>query len=54
LSESQLNWARDKANKLNLKIDFRQQDARNLPFENEFDLAIMLCEGGFSLMEQTR
>ena len=51
LSESQLTSAKEKANQLNLQIDFRKHDARNLPFENEFDVAIMLCEGGFSLME---
>ncbi|MDD5006094.1 MAG: class I SAM-dependent methyltransferase [Candidatus Omnitrophica bacterium] len=51
LSESQLASAKKKAEKLNLKIDFKRHDARNLPFEREFDLAIMLCEGGFSLME---
>lgn len=50
-SESQLARAREKAEKSNLKIDFQKQDARNLPFSNEFDAAIMLCEGGFSLME---
>jgi len=33
-------------------IDFQIQDARNLSFDGEFDLAIMLCEGGFSLMEK--
>ncbi|MFA6217390.1 MAG: class I SAM-dependent methyltransferase [Candidatus Omnitrophota bacterium] len=51
LSESQLKRAKEKAAKLGLKIDFQKHDARNLPFEGEFDLAIMLCEGGFSLME---
>jgi ubiquinone/menaquinone biosynthesis C-methylase UbiE len=51
LSDSQLKRAKEKAEKLNLKIDFRKHDARNLPFAGEFDLAIMLCEGGFSLME---
>ncbi len=51
LSESQLEKAREKAKRLNLKIDFLQHDARNLPFENHFDVAIMLCEGGFPLME---
>ena len=35
----------------NLKINFVKQDARNLSFSNEFDIAIMLCEGGFPLME---
>jgi 2-polyprenyl-3-methyl-5-hydroxy-6-metoxy-1,4-benzoquinol methylase len=51
LSDSQLVRAREKALKHGLKIDFLKHDARNLPFENEFDLAIMICEGAFSLME---
>jgi len=51
LSESQLASAKEKAKQNGLSIDFQQQDARNLPFEKEFDVAIMLCEGGFSLME---
>jgi 2-polyprenyl-3-methyl-5-hydroxy-6-metoxy-1,4-benzoquinol methylase len=51
LSESQLKRAREKAERNNLKIAFLKQDARNLPFYNEFDIAIMLCEGGFPLME---
>jgi len=51
LSDSMLNRAREKAKAENLEIDFRQQDARTLPFSNEFDLAMMLCEGGFPLME---
>lgn len=51
LSESLLERAREKASQNNLKIDFMRHDARDLPFENEFDIAIMLCEGGFPLME---
>jgi len=51
LSETQLKRAREKAEDERLTIDFRQQDARNLTFNNEFDVAIMLCEGGFPLME---
>lgn len=51
LSESQLARAKEKANKNGLDIDFQIQDARNLPFEEKFDIAIMLCEGGFPLME---
>ncbi|MCD4766571.1 MAG: class I SAM-dependent methyltransferase [Methanosarcinales archaeon] len=51
LSESQLERAKEKAKAQNLQIDFQKHDARNLPFKNEFDLAIMLCEGAFSLME---
>ena len=51
LSDSQLQRAREKAEKQGLKIDFLKHDARNLPFENEYDLVIMLCEGAFPLME---
>ena len=51
LSENQIIRAKEKAQEAGLAIDFRTQDARNLPFDSEFDLAIMLCEGGFSLME---
>jgi ubiquinone/menaquinone biosynthesis C-methylase UbiE len=51
LSESQLKRAKEKAAARNLSIDFRQHDARNLPFDHEFDFALMLCEGGFPLME---
>jgi SAM-dependent methyltransferase len=51
LSDSQLERARQKASMDNLQIHFQKHDARNLPFLREFDLVIMLCEGGFSLME---
>ena len=51
LSDSQLVRANKKAEDNNLKIDFQKQDARNLTFNGEFDVAIMLCEGGFPLME---
>jgi SAM-dependent methyltransferase len=51
LSESMLRQARQKSGALGLEVDFRQMDARYLDFEAEFDLAIMLCEGGFPLME---
>ena len=51
LSESQLAKAREKAKLLNLNIAFQKHDARNLRFDKEVDVEIMLCEGGFSLME---
>jgi 2-polyprenyl-3-methyl-5-hydroxy-6-metoxy-1,4-benzoquinol methylase len=51
LSESQLDRAREKAMNNNLNISFLNHDARDLPFNNEFDAAIMICEGGFPLME---
>jgi len=51
LSDSMLHRARQKATEAKVFVDFRQGDARILPFDAEFDLAIMLCEGGFPLME---
>lgn len=51
LSNSQLTRARQKAAAQGAPVDFRQGDARELPFRAEFDLAIMLCEGAFPLME---
>jgi 2-polyprenyl-3-methyl-5-hydroxy-6-metoxy-1,4-benzoquinol methylase len=51
LSESQIKRAKEKANEQNLSINFQKLDARNLPFSGEFNLAIMICEGGFPLME---
>lgn len=51
LSESQLKRAEQKASEQHLTVNFIQHDARNLPFVHEFDLAIMLCEGAFPLME---
>jgi 2-polyprenyl-3-methyl-5-hydroxy-6-metoxy-1,4-benzoquinol methylase len=51
LSDNMLGKARENAKKQNVAVDFQRYDARNLPFNEEFDLAIMLCEGGFSLME---
>jgi len=51
LSESLLKKAEEKALARGLGIDFQRIDARSLPFASEFDLAIMLCEGAFPLME---
>lgn len=51
LSESLLRKAREKAQQAGLNIEFIQCDARDLPFEHQFDVAVMLCEGGFPLME---
>ncbi|MBI5459445.1 class I SAM-dependent methyltransferase [Methanobacterium sp.] len=51
LSENMLNRAREKASMVGVEIDFRLGNARSLPFEGEFDLVIMLCEGAFPLME---
>lgn len=51
LSDSMLNRARLKADAAGVQVIFRKADARELPFLDEFDLAIMLCEGAFPLME---
>lgn len=51
LSGSLLKKAKEKARRDHLQIDFLEYDARDLPFEDKFDVAIMLCEGGFPLME---
>ncbi len=51
LSSSMIGHAKKKALSLSLDIDLRVMDARKLTFKEEFDMAIMLCEGGFSLME---
>jgi len=51
LSDSQLQAARKKASALNLHIVFQKADARTLSFSHEFDLAMMICEGAFPLME---
>ncbi len=51
LSEAQLVRAKQKAEEAGVEVEFLRLDARELPFENEFDAAIMLCEGAFPLME---
>ena len=50
-SESMLARARAKAAEEGLLIEFIKHDARDLPFHQEFDLAMMICEGAFPLME---
>ncbi len=51
LSEGQLRRAREKAEAAGLSIDFQRRDATEPHFHEEFDAAIMFCEGAFSLME---
>ena len=51
LSQAQIIRAIEKSKEKRLSIDFSVADARSLEFEAEFDLVIMICEGGFSLME---
>lgn len=51
LSKNMIDRAIEKAKTENVNIDFKIADARDFHFETKFDLIIMLCEGGFSLME---
>lgn len=54
LSQSQLKRAREKARAQGLDVEFLQGDARLLSqmnFDELFDLVLMICEGGFPLME---
>ena len=51
LSNSMLKKAKEKAAKENVKVTFEKHDARKLPFNSDFDVTLMLCEGGFPLME---
>jgi len=51
LSPSMIKTAERAAEEKNVWVDFRVCDARELPFENEFDAAICLCEGAFGLLE---
>jgi SAM-dependent methyltransferase len=51
LSPAMIEKAREKAQKVGVKVDFQVADARNLPFVDQFDLVIMICGGGFPLME---
>ncbi|KYC53032.1 MAG: bifunctional 3-demethylubiquinone-9 3-methyltransferase/ 2-octaprenyl-6-hydroxy phenol methylase [Candidatus Methanofastidiosum methylothiophilum] len=51
LSECMLERAIKKAKEVGVTVNFIKADARDLKFEKEFDLVIMICEGGFPLME---
>jgi ubiquinone/menaquinone biosynthesis C-methylase UbiE len=51
LSPTMIRAAQAVAKEKNVSIDFRVGDARELPFENEFDAALCLCEGAFGLLE---
>lgn len=51
LSSNMLDKARYNASSAKVNIEFVQADARTFQSKEKFDLAIMLCEGGFSLME---
>lgn len=51
LSESQISRAQKKAIDEEVNVQFLVADARDLEVTDKFDLALIICEGGFSLME---
>jgi len=51
LSRSLLDRARQKAIQAEVSVTFHQQDARELHYTEEFDVALLICEGAFPLME---
>lgn len=51
LSPGLLEQAVRKAEREHLDVEFIQGDARKMNFVEQFQTVIMLCEGGFSLME---
>lgn len=51
LSESLLSKAKKQAQREGLEIEFFHKDARDFNFKENYDLAIMMCEGAFPLME---
>jgi ubiquinone/menaquinone biosynthesis C-methylase UbiE len=51
LSESMVAQGRDRAREEELDVSFVVADARALPFAEAFRAALILCEGGFSLLE---
>ena len=51
LSEAQLRRAREKAAAAGIVVEFQRRDATQPHFVQEFDAAILFCEGAFALME---
>jgi len=51
LSPSMIRTARKIAQEKGVPVDFKVCDAREMPFENDFDAALCLCEGAFGLLE---
>jgi 2-polyprenyl-3-methyl-5-hydroxy-6-metoxy-1,4-benzoquinol methylase len=51
LSASQIKKAREKAARAEVDVQFMVKDAVALNFNNEYDLALVICEGAFALME---
>jgi SAM-dependent methyltransferase len=54
LSRAQLTRAAEKAAAAEVQVDFIEANACSFELERQFDLAIMICEGAFSLLETDR
>lgn len=54
VSERLLGIARDAANEADLagRVALFECDARSMPFDDEFDAVLSICQGGFGLMGQ--
>jgi SAM-dependent methyltransferase len=50
ISQKFLDLAADAARAVGVSASFFQVDARRMPFEDEFDAVISICEGAFGLM----
>jgi len=50
-SERMVRQARAVAHRHHLRVDLGVGDARSLPFRKAFEPVLILCEGGFSLVE---
>jgi len=51
LSEKQLERAKEKAKTAGVTVDFRKENAVTLDYPPQYDLAMIICEGAFPLME---
>ena len=51
LSESQLERAKELAEKVGIGVELIKMDARELYYTDAYDAVIMICEGAFPLME---
>lgn len=49
LSPAFISLARERASNAGVNVSFFEMDALELPFEDEFDAAISICEGAFGL-----
>lgn len=52
ISEGMLKVARAKAWTAGLEVDFQKKDAADFHFDEPFDMALCLCEGGVGLVER--